>query len=74
MGFLVVAQAMGTNRLAGPPYPWLSAPAQIQSEERRDRGAALLSSRTQDFVLRFGDVPVRFFVADNFKSRSAEPL
>ncbi len=34
--FLLVAQALAINRLAGLPYPFWSAPAQIDSELRRD--------------------------------------
>jgi CBS domain-containing membrane protein len=34
--FLLVAQALAINRLAGLPYPLWSAPAQIGSEGRRD--------------------------------------
>lgn len=48
--------------------------AGLPSEGRRDCSAALDARTAQVFVLRFWDVLVRFFVADNFKSRSAEPL
>ena len=34
--FLLVAQALAINRLAGLPYPFWSAPAQIDSESRGD--------------------------------------
>lgn len=34
--FLLVAQALGINRLAGLSYPLLSGPAQIDSDGRRD--------------------------------------
>ncbi len=34
--FLLVAQALAINRLAGLPYPFWSAPTQIDSEGRRD--------------------------------------